>query len=697
MSHDQIRALCQQLQAGCEELARLRREKTDSRPGEPASAENMAKLREAFPALPADYLAFLDMHNGWQKYWFDEILLSSQELIDGDHYDIETILEVEADNGRDLSNVIVIGWTEGDSWLLYIDPIDNAVVDHHWTDENRYPTFTAYLTEILKHQRWEIERVRAALRLLEQGKSPEFRAVTEHEATIRAATQLRGAPPPEPAAAPRLDCVPAYVRRARWTDQPPMWRGDGANVQLALNLYLAYNPTSDEMREALRVWRRRLPWDGKVSAALYNYCPFFSELDDPGDENAWASFLSEQLGRERYGFGWIEHTGDVREEAPGARCFSVRAFSYVHDADGNALPSASLCQATLPMDADPELLIGLAQDLARVLPVRSGLAGFQARWSTAKGMSACYDWQRRFHGLDLQDSDHIYPAVREGVRGANWLTILGRGLTRAYAETKGVPEFNEPQIQVLRDDACTIFRAGERPTLGDVARGEAPMLYATVERCILPLKIGTPNDAQRIRVFTRFEAEDDRYGPWLYRLTDPDCLLTHSAWELSQLLEETAKEGTPEEIDDLVGRLRAGEPGADAGRLSYNAGCYAAQRGFQAQARSLYEHSLSLPNPIASVIANLLPTYIRLGEIDRACEFAEEHLHRARELPLIYFNAACAFGERGDAERALELARRAIEEGYDKPELIKADSSLALLADDPRFQALFADSTHGEL
>ena len=144
----------------------------------------------------------------------------------------------------------------------------------------------------------------------------------------------------------------------------------------------------------------------------------------------------------------------------------MRAFSHV---DGQ--PAASLCLVTLPMDADPEPLIGLAQELCRTLPVRSGLAGFQARWSETKGMSACDDWRRRFHGLDLQDSNHVYPALREGVRGANWLTILGRGLASAYVEARDVPQFDKPEIQVLRDDACMIFRAGERPTLGDVAKG----------------------------------------------------------------------------------------------------------------------------------------------------------------------------------------------------------------------------------
>ena len=192
-----------------------------------------------------------------------------------------------------------------------------------------------------------------------------------------------------------------------------------------------------------------------------------------------------------------------------------------------------------------------------------------------------------------------------------------------------------------------------------------------------------------MRVFTQFQIEDDGYGAWLYRLIDPNRLLEHSAWELSRLLEEVAKEGTPEEIDDLVERLRSMEPETITGGHAYNAGYYAGARGFQLQARSLYELALSCPNPIPQIVANLIVTYIMLGEIDLACAFADAHLDRGEELPVIYFNAACAFGEKGDAERALELTRRAIAEGYRDFDVIRSDSSLALLADDPRFHALF--------
>lgn len=684
MPHTEIHALCQQVQSGWEELAHLRNEENDSKPRAPATARDVQALKQVWPDLPADYLAFLEMHDGWSDYWYGGRMLSAREVAARDNLEIDDILEIEAENGHDLSNVRVIGYYEGQSDLVFIDSMDGATVEYKWGDGKRHPSFTAYLQSIVEHQQHHIEQVRARLELLENGKNQAYRDANERAVIARAIEQLRSAPP-YPAATPiRLDCVPAYVRRLQWTDKAPLLQTDAAYVQLVLSLYLAYNPTSEEMREALRGWRRHFPWDGKVSAAPYNYCPFFNEITDPNDEIAWAPFLSEQAGTDMYGFGWIEHKGECREAAPEARSFSVRAFSYVEDH-----PAASLCLVTLPMDGAPEPLIGLAQELCRTLPVRSGLAGFQARWSAPEGIRACDDWRRRFHGLDLQDSNHVYPALREGIRGANWLTILGRGLAAAYEGTTGFAEFEEPGIQIFRDDASIIVRAGEHPTLGDVASGEQPKLYAAVERRILPLKIGTADDVQRVRVFTQFQIEDEGYGSWLYRLTDPNRLLEYTVRELSQLLEEVAKEGTPEEINDLVERLRVETPEVHTSWHACNAGYYAGARGFQEHARALYEFALSCPKPIPQIVANLIVTYLLLCEIDLACEFAENQLHRGKELPVIYFNAACAFGEKGDAERALELTRRAITEGYTDFDAIKSDTSLALLANDRRFHALF--------
>jgi hypothetical protein len=87
-----------------------------------------------------------------------------------------------------------------------------------------------------------------------------------------------------------------------------------------------------------------------------------------------------------------------------------------------------------------------------------------------------------------------------------------------------------------------------------------------------------------------------------------------------------------------------------------------------------------------------------LGMPERATGLIERSLPLADENPAIYYNAACVYGGGlHDADRALDLARRAVLAGYPDPEAIRTDDDLALLADRPEFQAIFAAPTdHGD-
>jgi hypothetical protein len=80
-----------------------------------------------------------------------------------------------------------------------------------------------------------------------------------------------------------------------------------------------------------------------------------------------------------------------------------------------------------------------------------------------------------------------------------------------------------------------------------------------------------------------------------------------------------------------------------------------------------------------------------LGDFPRACTIAEGAQRFASENPYIFHSAACAFAAAGDAVRALEQVRMAIEHGYDHIEKMEMDRDLGALLTDPRFHALFAD------
>jgi hypothetical protein len=80
-------------------------------------------------------------------------------------------------------------------------------------------------------------------------------------------------------------------------------------------------------------------------------------------------------------------------------------------------------------------------------------------------------------------------------------------------------------------------------------------------------------------------------------------------------------------------------------------------------------------------VVGALPLAVRL--VDRSLPLAQEN--RA-----IYLNAACVYaGGLGDADRALEMVRAAVEGGWPDPEQIRTDDDLTLLYGNPEFQALF--------
>jgi hypothetical protein len=85
-----------------------------------------------------------------------------------------------------------------------------------------------------------------------------------------------------------------------------------------------------------------------------------------------------------------------------------------------------------------------------------------------------------------------------------------------------------------------------------------------------------------------------------------------------------------------------------------------------------------------------------LGLLERATSLIERSLPLADENPAIYFNAACVYGGGlRDADRALDMARRAVLAGFPDPDAIRTDDDLALLQDRPEFQAIFAPRTGG--
>jgi hypothetical protein len=164
------------------------------------------------------------------------------------------------------------------------------------------------------------------------------------------------------------------------------------------------------------------------------------------------------------------------------------------DEDSEMRPRASFVEVLVPPRGDPAALEKLCHDLVDILPVRSGYASFHAvvhdEDAEPDPYATLLAWCRRFFGLEVAYIDGWLGAARRRHRGAGWLTVLGSPFVEAFRNAGG-----------LRFDATTditwhvgkngiTLRAGAKPSLGDIARGEFPVAIAEVARAIEPVCLG---------------------------------------------------------------------------------------------------------------------------------------------------------------------------------------------------------------
>jgi len=85
------------------------------------------------------------------------------------------------------------------------------------------------------------------------------------------------------------------------------------------------------------------------------------------------------------------------------------------------------------------------------------------------------------------------------------------------------------------------------------------------------------------------------------------------------------------------------------------------------------------------ILANQL---CNIGETERGMRMAEESLRRGEDQPLVLYNLACFYAQRGEVDRSLQLLERAVDSGWGDRAWLETDSDLDPLRADPRFTAL---------
>ena len=114
------------------------------------------------------------------------------------------------------------------------------------------------------------------------------------------------------------------------------------------------------------------------------------------------------------------------------------------------------------------------------------------------------------------------------------------------------------------------------------------------------------------------------------------------------------------------------------------------EAGDWARASELYQKLAAEHPGTARLWFRLAESYEHLGQLERALETLDRALRAGAPPPLAEFRIAALYARKGEQEKAFEHLQRAIDQGYNQPEELDRNPSLAPLAGDARIARLRA-------
>jgi hypothetical protein len=175
----------------------------------------------------------------------------------------------------------------------------------------------------------------------------------------------------------------------------------------------------------------------------------------------------------------------------------------------------------IPLQADPEILRTVATTIADNIELCSGHGGFvfvYDPWLKADALDAIYALARRFWGVDVEDLNRTLPSMKKGIKGVNWITLVGRWFLDEPETPAGLDDLAKvPNVEVDQRKHATVLVAGPCPAAGDQHRPDHSLApYFAVAKALEPLFLNTHPDFSS----ERFITNGNTVG-WLRRFIDP--------------------------------------------------------------------------------------------------------------------------------------------------------------------------------
>ena len=175
----------------------------------------------------------------------------------------------------------------------------------------------------------------------------------------------------------------------------------------------------------------------------------------------------------------------------------------------------------IPLEANPEILRTTALAIADSIGFYSGHGGLvfvYDPWLKQDALDAIYAQARRFWGVDVEDLNRTLPLMKNGIKGVNWITLVGRGFASAPEIQAALADLAKvPEVTIEQRKQGTMLIAGPQPVVGDQHRPDHSLdPYYAVGNALRPLFLDAHPDFSS----ERFVQNANTLG-WIRRFIDP--------------------------------------------------------------------------------------------------------------------------------------------------------------------------------